>query len=130
VARGRVAWTPIHALVAAALATTFAPAPIGAQAPGAAAQAGMTPPAPAKREFPTYPRGAQKRGIEGFVVIEFTVDERGDVVAPRVIEASPPGVFDSAALEAITSWKYKPAMIGQTAIAAPNQRVKLDFKIE
>lgn len=119
-----------YVLVAAALATAIAPAPGGAQSPGAGAPAAVTPPTPAKREMPTYPRGAEKRGIEGWVVIEFTVDERGDVVAPRVVEASPPGVFDSAALEAITSWKYKPAMVGRTAIAAPNQRVKLDFKIE
>jgi protein TonB len=90
----------------------------------------ISPPAPLKREFPGYPRGAQKRGIEGWVLLEFTVDERGAVVAPRVVEAVPPGIFDAIALEAITKWKYEPAMDGGKAVVAPGMRVKLNFQLK
>jgi len=96
----------------------------------AGATSGGSPPAPLKREFPSYPKGAQKRGIEGWVLLEFTVDEKGDVVAPHVVDANPPGVFDATALEAITKWKYEPARNGDKAVISPGMRVKLDFKIE
>jgi protein TonB len=92
--------------------------------------ASVSAPAPLKREFPSYPKGAQKRGIEGWVLLEFTVDDKGAVVAPYVVEAVPPGVFDAIALEAITKWKYEPAKDGGKAVAAPGMRVKLNFQLE
>jgi protein TonB len=90
---------------------------------------GISAPSPVKRESPAYPRGAQKRGIEGWVLLEYTVDENGDVTSPRVIDSSPPGVFDSAALEALMEWKYAPAKMGATAVATPGLRIKLTFAL-
>ena len=63
---------------------------------------------PITRETPAYPYGALARGVEGSVLLEYTVDERGRVVAPRVIQATPPGVFDRAALKALSRWRYEP----------------------
>jgi protein TonB len=89
-----------------------------------------TAPVATKREIPSYPKGAQKRGIEGWVLLEYTVDENGNVVSPRVIESSPPGVFDSAALQALTAWKFTPGKIGTTPVATPGLRVKLNFALK
>ena len=36
------------------------------------------------------------------------MDKSGRVVAPRVLEATPPGVFDRAALHALSRWRYHP----------------------
>lgn len=112
------------ALVAA---SAFAPSFIRASAAGPVS--GISPPAPLERESPSYPRGAQKRGIEGWVLLEFTVDEKGAVVAPRVVKAVPPGVFDANALKAITNWKYRPATNSGKAVVAPGMRVKLNFQL-
>lgn len=64
-------------------------------------------PRPIKRGDPAYPRAALREGIDGSVLLEFSVDGRGHVVAPRVLEATPPGVFESAALEAVSGWHYE-----------------------
>ena len=58
---------------------------------------------------PEYPRGAERRGIEGSVRIEYSIAASGEVVNARVVEAEPAGVFDRAALAAIESWRYAPA---------------------
>ena len=48
---------------------------------------------PLVRPPPVYPRYAQSRGIEGYVIIEFTVTQAGTVVEPLIIEGNPLGVF-------------------------------------
>lgn len=61
---------------------------------------------PLVRATPSYPSRALQRGIEGFVVVSFTVDVMGDVKDPTVIFAEPEGYFERAALQAISKWKY------------------------
>ncbi len=78
-----------------------------AVAPVSIASAEMAGLKPITRETPAYPFGALSRGIEGWVLLEYTVDPRGRVVAPRVLEASPPGVFERAALSALSRWRYE-----------------------
>jgi periplasmic protein TonB len=80
-------------------------------------------PVPVSREAPNYPKGAEARGIEGSVTLKFNVDAGGNVVAPQVVDATPPGVFDAAAIEALTKWKYAPGS------AASDVQVKLSFKL-
>ena len=80
-------------------------------------------PTPVKKEAPEYPRGAQARGIEGAVTLGFSVDENGNVVSPHVVDATPPGVFDSAAIQALSKWKFTP-------VKADNLQVKLTFKLQ
>src|SRR5687767_5016327 len=81
-------------------AVTTAPKPI-------ALISAPKPPKPLSRVNPEYPRGALRRGVEGSVLLEFSVDGSGNVVSPRVIEARPRGVFEAAALEAMAKWKYE-----------------------
>ena len=109
---------------ALAAATGFALAFGGIPGAGILATAEPNHPSPIKRAPPDYPRGALSRGIEGFVLLEFVVDAKGNVVAPHVVEGSPPGVFDAAALAAVTRWKYE-------ATGTDNQpiQIRLDFKV-
>ncbi len=78
---------------------------------------------PITRETPAYPYGALTAGVEGSVLLEYTVDERGRVVAPRVIHATPPGVFDRAALNALSRWRYEP-----NGGAPTTMKVRLTFR--
>ena len=81
---------------------------LGVLSPCAVAlEADEATPKAVKHDPPRYPRGAAARGIEGVVKIEFTIDGEGNVVAPRIISATPPGVFDAAALAALAKWKYE-----------------------
>lgn len=69
------------------------------------------------RVKPVYPARATSRHIEGWVKIEFTVTPSGTVSGPSVVSASPSGIFDSAALDAIMRWRFKPKMVNGQAVA-------------
>ena len=56
-----------------------------------------------------YPGSAIRAGIEGHVAVRFSVSRDGSVAGAKVIQASPPGVFDEAALRAVRNTRYEPA---------------------
>lgn len=58
---------------------------------------------------PDYPRAAERRGVEGYVIVAYSIDPSGDVVDATVAEAEPAGVFDRAALRAVSSWRFSEA---------------------
>lgn len=60
-----------------------------------------------ERAAPEYPRGAERRGIEGSVTVSYAIDADGSVVDAVVVESTPAGVFDRAALAAIETWRYE-----------------------
>lgn len=55
-----------------------------------------------------YPRRALMNGIEGYVIMRFTVTETGSVADPEVLRSEPPGVFDAAAKRSVLRWKFQP----------------------
>lgn len=61
---------------------------------------------------PDYPDRALARGIEGFVVVEFTITAAGTIADAVVVRAHPPGIFEQSALRAIARYKYKPRVLG------------------
>lgn len=61
-----------------------------------------------KGSVPRYPAEAKAAGLEGWVRVRYRVTEAGQVHAPAVVEASPPGVFEAPALQAVRSWRYAP----------------------
>ena len=56
---------------------------------------------------PTYPHEARRVGLGGEVVVEFMVDELGNVHAPTVVRSSD-RMFEEAALRAVARWKFEP----------------------
>lgn len=56
---------------------------------------------------PRYPLAAQKRRIEGSVLIAFTVQPDGSVSDARPLSAQPAGVFEEAALAAAGRWRFE-----------------------
>jgi protein TonB len=68
---------------------------------------------------PDYPPNAQAAHISGSVTLTFTVDVNGETRDIRVVEATPPGVFDRAALAAIKRWKYAPTVLNGAPVEVP-----------
>jgi TonB family protein len=62
-----------------------------------------------KQVSPTYPRLAARRSLEGWVEVEFTVTERGEVRDAKVRRSSSE-LFDKSALAAINRWEFAPLM--------------------
>ena len=85
---------------------------------------------PIVKVTPIYPRRALSRGIEGYVIVEFTVTKQGTTKDHRVVEAKPPGVFDRAALQAAAKFKYKPRVVDGEPIEVPGVQNKITFEIE
>lgn len=85
---------------------------------------------PLVKVAPTYPRRALRRGLEGWVIIEFTVDKTGKVVDPIVVESNPPNVFDNAALKAVLKFKYKPRVVDDKPVAVAGVQHKISFNLQ
>ncbi len=77
-----------------------------------------------------YPRRAQSRGIEGFVVVEFIVTKTGSVKDAQVVKAQPEGVFDRAALDAVAKFKYKPRVVDGVAMEVAGVQNRITFEID
>lgn len=85
---------------------------------------------PIVRVEPIYPTRAQSRGVEGYVVMEFTVTSTGSVIDPVVVEAEPSSIFNRAAQRAVLKWKYKPRVVDGQAVDVPGVRTMLTFKLD
>jgi TonB family protein len=59
---------------------------------------------------PVYPKKAAMSRTEGWVELDFTVSETGQVRDVVVHATSIPGVFDDAAVKAVSQWRYQPVL--------------------
>lgn len=85
---------------------------------------------PLVRINPDYPQRALSRGIEGWVQVQFTISETGAVIDPIVVDASPKGIFDDAALKAISRWRYNPKIEGAVAVQRVGVQTIIRFTLE
>jgi protein TonB len=79
---------------------------------------------------PIYPRSALSRGIQGYVIVQFTVTKQGTTRDVKVVEAKPPGIFDRSAIQAAQKFKYKPRVVDGEPIEVPGVQNKITFVIE
>lgn len=101
---------------------------------------------PLFRMAPRYPAELLMSGIEGFVDLEFTVDESGFVRDPHVITAAQTGrsashsrfgyydkadrSFEVAALEALERFRYAPRFVDGVATPVENVKTRISFRID
>ena len=75
-----------------------------------------------------YPASAMKKRIKGYVVVNLLIDTDGSIEAAKVLQSSPPGVFDAAALSGIRSWRFAPGKYkGRPVKVWAKQKVRFDF---
>ncbi|MBT5783461.1 MAG: TonB family protein [Candidatus Marinimicrobia bacterium] len=58
---------------------------------------------------PVYPEIAQEAGIEGVVIVQAFIDEKGRVKETLILKGVPNTGLDEAAMEAIKKTRFKPA---------------------
>ncbi len=85
---------------------------------------------PLVRVDPDYPPRAKQRRIEGYVDIEFTIGPAGTIQNPKVIGASPRGVFEQSALRAVRRWRYNPRIVDGKAVTVPGVQVRVRFELD
>jgi len=91
-----------------------------------------TNPATARQMLPLrYPPNARRQGIEGYVIVAFTVTANGTVIDAHVVESHPARVFDKAALKAIYGWRFRPARKTGTPVSSQLiQRIEFNLSEE
>lgn len=85
---------------------------------------------PLVRINPDYPPRALSRGIEGYVIVQFTISATGSVKDLIVVEAKPEGIFDDAAMRAVARWRYNPKVEEGVAVERVGVQTMITFKLE
>jgi TonB family protein len=78
---------------------------------------------------PTYPNKARLSKTEGWVDVEFTVTETGRVKDVVVRATSVAGVFEEAAVKAVSQWRYSPVSRDAKPVAVRTQ-IRIRFALE
>jgi len=84
---------------------------------------------PMVRVPPQYPERAMQRGIEGRVLVEFTITRSGSVKDAKVIAYEPSRIFNKAALKAVSQWKYNPKIENGNAVEQTGIRTSVVFSL-
>jgi protein TonB len=84
---------------------------------------------PIVKVAPVYPTRAASRGLEGYVIVEFTVTETGATRDIFVVESTS-SLFERAAVDAASKFKYKPRVIDGEPVAVAGVRNKITFQLE
>jgi protein TonB len=77
---------------------------------------------------PEFPSKALSQRVAGSVTVEYIVDVNGDPRDVRIVEATPPGVFDKAATTAVKKWHYEPVVANGTPVEVP-VRTSIRFEL-
>ncbi len=64
---------------------------------------------------PRYTEMARRAGVQGTVIVEAIIDETGRVTDVRILKPLPMGL-DRAAVEAVQSWRFRPATLNGRAV--------------
>jgi len=85
---------------------------------------------PLVRINPDYPPRALSRGVEGYVIVQFTITAAGMVKDVIVVEAKPKGLFDDAAVRAVGRWRYNPKVVDGVAVERVGIQTMITFQLE
>ncbi len=85
-------------------------------------------PEPRRQGAPNYPPSARRKGLEGYALAEFIIDENGDVTSVEIKQSSDP-VFEQPTIEAIRKWKFTPGEKDGRAVKT-RTRVRIPYGIE
>jgi protein TonB len=81
------------------------------------------------RRIRRYPRRARRAGLEGTVLLEVVLDERGRILEVRVIESSGHKILDDAAKAAVAQLGVVPSPPGELAWGAQAVRIPFHYNL-
>ena len=77
---------------------------------------------------PVYPEPARRANIQGLVKLEVVVSDLGSPVNVTLNSSSGSELLDKSALEAVTTWRFKPAILNGIYIQSKVE-VPVRFKL-
>lgn len=84
---------------------------------------------PLRKFAPTYPRALASRGVEGYVIVQFTVNKMGAVENVIIVESTN-RAFERPSIRAVEKYKYKPRVIDGVSVEVQGVMEKISFEIE
>lgn len=78
-------------------------------------------------ELPEYPDSARKSNIEGYVLLELDIDERGKLKKARVRQGLQKAL-DDAAMASVQAWRFQPARLDGRAVSS-TRLVRIRFEL-
>jgi protein TonB len=66
---------------------------------------------PIVQMHPIYPMVAKRQEIEGWVKVNFLVNETGRVEQASIVDAQPKDIFDRAVKQTVSAWRFKPGTV-------------------
>ena len=78
-------------------------------------------------ELPEYPESARKLNIEGYVLLELDIDERGKLKKARVRQGLE-RALDDAALASVQDWRFQPARLDGRAVSS-TRLIRIKFQL-
>ena len=77
---------------------------------------------------PTYPPVALAARVQGWVIVEATIDATGQVQAARVLRSDSP-LLNDAALSAVRQWMYRPTLLNGVPVSVI-MTVTVQFRLQ
>ncbi|MDF2155786.1 energy transducer TonB [Vibrio sp. CAU 1672] len=84
---------------------------------------------PLYRVEPRYPAKALKRKVEGYVILQFTIDTAGRPKDIKVLDAKPKRMFEREAMRALKQYKYQPKVEHGVSVEQQGQTYKMEFNL-
>lgn len=84
---------------------------------------------PLRKFAPAYPSRQVSQGIEGYVIVKFTVNKMGAVENIIIVESTN-RAFERPSIRAVAKYKYKPRIIDGTSVEVRDVMEKISFELE
>lgn len=78
---------------------------------------------------PAYPDFAEQQGLEGYVIVTFTVTETGTVEDISIVESEPDGVFDEEALNSAQRLRFEPRLIENQPVRVEDVSYRFNWRL-
>ena len=73
---------------------------------------------------PKYPREAREKGIQGDVILQATIDTKGNITNLNPVQGDP--ILVEASVEAVKQWRYKPYILNGEPVEVETT-IKIQF---
>jgi protein TonB len=75
---------------------------------------------------PHYPREAKEQGIQGDVLLQATIDTKGNLTNLKVLQGDP--ILVKAAVDAVKKWRYRPYILNGEPVDV-DTTIKIQFHL-
>ena len=84
---------------------------------------------PIKRLPPRFTQRALRSGVSGYTIVQFDLDDDGNVINAKSIVSWPPDLYEETSLTSLSNWKYSAKQPGETEMDRKNLISTIRYQI-